>query len=75
MADEELHKLCEALRAWGSTPALTDPGSFSLLGVFVRNAADEIERLAKEITEMKAFAATQSETIRFYMDQAEKMYG
>lgn len=53
MTDEERKRFCETLRAWGSTPALTDPGSFSLLGRFVCDAATEIEHLAKALKEAK----------------------
>jgi HAMP domain-containing protein len=55
MTDEERQKLCKTLLAWASTPQLTDrPGSLSLLGDFIREAVDEIERLAAELKQVES---------------------
>lgn len=61
MTDEERKRLCEILRAWGSTPTLTDPGSLSLLGRFVRESADEIERLQRELSSTLGLLYQESE--------------
>jgi hypothetical protein len=53
VTNEERQRLCETLQAWASSPALTNPGSFSLLGRFIREAVKEIEQLTKENKELK----------------------